>query len=132
MARPRWALIEDSQTELTLSWSQCLQAVLDHENPDLYKWLTGQEVAPADMQQNQAFKVSSQLVVLCCIRLELLQVLMAPVTRQALHASVGAQLRETVQDSARTRPGKEWVRGWDDWKRGNQPDSTQVDAQTAT
>ena len=56
---------------------------------------------------------------------------MPPFMRQALHASVDTQLQETVQDSAQTRPGKEWVRGWDDWKRGKQPDGTQVDAQSA-
>ena len=31
--------------------------VLDQENPDLFKWLTGQEPAPDDMLTNPAFKV---------------------------------------------------------------------------
>ena len=67
MACPIWALREEGETTLTSLWSPCLQAVLDQENPDLYKWLTSQEVAPAEMQQNQAFKVSSQRLLLCCI-----------------------------------------------------------------
>lgn len=31
--------------------------VLDQENPDLYKWLTGQEQPPADMAENAAYQV---------------------------------------------------------------------------
>lgn len=33
-------------------------AVLDQENPDLFKWLTGQLPASEEMQQNKAFLVS--------------------------------------------------------------------------
>ena len=33
--------------------------VLDQENPDLFKWLTGQEPAPDDMLTNPAFKVGT-------------------------------------------------------------------------
>ena len=36
------------------------QAVLDQENPDLFKWLTGQQEAPSDMLANPAFIVSLQ------------------------------------------------------------------------
>lgn len=35
-----------------------LQEVLDHENPDLFKWLTGQLPAPEELTQNEAFQVS--------------------------------------------------------------------------
>ena len=99
MACPRWALIEDGETVLTLSWSQCLQAVLDQENPDLYKWLTGQEVAPAEMQQNQAFKVSSELLLICCIRKALAGI------DGTIHAAGTACERwcPTARDSARLR-----------------------------
>ena len=34
------------------------QVVLNQENPDLFKWITGQEEAPADMAANPAFAVS--------------------------------------------------------------------------
>jgi succinate dehydrogenase flavin-adding protein (antitoxin of CptAB toxin-antitoxin module) len=34
-----------------------LQGMLDLENPDLFKWLTGQEEPPAELQHNLAFKV---------------------------------------------------------------------------
>ena len=34
-----------------------VQEVLECENPDLFKWLTGQETAPADLQANDMFKV---------------------------------------------------------------------------
>ena len=36
-----------------------MQAVLEQENPDLYKWLTGQEQVPTEMQQNPAFLVGT-------------------------------------------------------------------------
>ena len=43
-------------------------AVLDQENPDLFKWLTGQEPAPDDMLSNLTFKVRTlPLQLLCCI-----------------------------------------------------------------
>ena len=33
--------------------------ILEQENPDLYKWLTGQEQPPADIASNTAYQVSS-------------------------------------------------------------------------
>ena len=36
-----------------------LQEVLECENPDLFKWLTGQDRAPSDLASNGMFKVSS-------------------------------------------------------------------------
>lgn len=38
-----------------------MEAVLDQENPDLFKWLTGQEEPPESMLANPAFVVSSQM-----------------------------------------------------------------------
>lgn len=35
-----------------------MEALLDQENPDLFKWLTGQLDPPASMQANPAFRVS--------------------------------------------------------------------------
>ena len=37
-----------------------METVLDQENPDLFKWLTGQEEAPEAMKANPAFMVSTQ------------------------------------------------------------------------
>eukprot|EP00879_Flechtneria_rotunda_P003528 GHRR01003760.1.p1 GENE.GHRR01003760.1~~GHRR01003760.1.p1 ORF type:complete len:150 (+),score=32.82 GHRR01003760.1:222-671(+) len=65
--------------------------VLDQENPDLFKWLTGQQQAPQDMQQNQAY--------------------------QALSQHVSQQLDEFRPAAAKTAEGKEWIRGWDDASR---------------
>ena len=36
---------------------QAMEQVLDQENPDLFKWLTGQAPASEAMQANPAFKV---------------------------------------------------------------------------
>lgn len=35
------------------------ELILDQENPDLYKWLTGQESPPADIANNTAYQVIS-------------------------------------------------------------------------
>lgn len=35
------------------------ELILDQENPDLYKWLTGQEQPPADIANNTAYQVIS-------------------------------------------------------------------------
>lgn len=66
-------------------------SVLDEENPDLFKWLTGQAEPSEEMQQNQAF--------------------------QAMQRDVQQQLQEIRPAKSATSPGKEWVRGWDDWKK---------------
>ena len=36
-----------------------MQVVLDQENPDLFKWVTGQEEPPPAMAANPAFAVSA-------------------------------------------------------------------------
>ena len=36
---------------------KAMEEVLDQENPDLFKWLTGQESASEGMMANPAFKV---------------------------------------------------------------------------
>ncbi|KAK9813019.1 hypothetical protein WJX72_007626 [[Myrmecia] bisecta] len=68
--------------------------VLEMENPDLYKWLTGRELAPPEMRRNVAF--------------------------QALLEHVRQQLKDNAAAATRADPGKEWVRGWDDWKSATQ------------
>jgi hypothetical protein len=61
------------------------------ENPDLFKWLTGQTEAPPELQANQAY--------------------------QALRQHVARQLQDSCHAGAQAAPGKEWLRGWDDsWR----------------
>ncbi|CAN1842696.1 Succinate dehydrogenase assembly factor 2, mitochondrial, partial [Linum perenne] len=70
---------------------QALVHVLDLENPDLWKWLTGQEQPPDGVCQNP---------VLCEIRDKVMNNL-------------------SSHSAAETRavPGQPWVRGWDDIKK---------------
>mmetsp|Transcript_25078 Transcript_25078/g.74114 ORF Transcript_25078/g.74114 Transcript_25078/m.74114 type:complete len:193 (-) Transcript_25078:598-1176(-) len=66
--------------------------VLDMENPDLFKWLTGQQAPPPEVSANPAYA--------------------------ALHTHVQQQLGQNSQESAQAAPGATWVRGWDDaWKK---------------
>ena len=62
--------------------------VLDTENPDLFKWLTGQATVPREMATNPAYV--------------------------KLHAHCAAQLAEHARTATRGAAGKEWVRGWSD------------------
>ncbi|KAG1658832.1 hypothetical protein FOA52_008257 [Chlamydomonas sp. UWO 241] len=65
--------------------------VLDLENPDLFKWLTGQLVPPEEVASNPAYS--------------------------ALRLHVQQTLGQNSQEAAKAAPGAEWVRGWDDaWK----------------
>lgn len=41
-----------------------MEAVLDQENPDLFKWLTGQEEPPETMKANPAFTVRLDFIVM--------------------------------------------------------------------
>lgn len=50
-----WA--EKKIPTLTEDKLQQFELILDQENPDLYKWLTGQEQPPADIAQNAAYQV---------------------------------------------------------------------------
>ena len=34
---------------------------------------------------------------------------------------MAAQLEQHMSNQAMTRPGREWVRGWDDWNRAPEP-----------
>lgn len=66
---------------------------LSQENPDLFKWLTGQLPPPEDVSSNPAYT--------------------------ALCAHVTQQLGDNRAPSAAAPAGAEWVRGWDDaWKKG--------------
>lgn len=66
--------------------------VLDLENPDLWKWLTGQEQPPEAISTNPVFT--------------------------ALHEKVMGNLNSHTAPETRATPGQPWVRGWDDFKKG--------------
>lgn len=71
---------------------KALVHVLDLENPDLWKWLTGQEQPPEAVNINPVFS--------------------------ALHEKVMNNLKSHAAPETRAIPGQPWVRGWDDIKRG--------------
>ena len=50
-----WA--EKQIPQLSENMLQQFEIVLDQENPDLYKWLTGQEQPPLDVEENAAYQV---------------------------------------------------------------------------
>nr|AKM76890.1 ankyrin repeat family protein [Geranium maderense] len=66
--------------------------VLDLENPDLWRWLTGQEPAPEPVNRNPVFI--------------------------AVHEKVMSNLENHASPETRAVAGKPWVRGWDDFKKG--------------
>lgn len=65
------------------------EQVLDEENPDLYKWLTGQADAPEYMVANPTF---------CMLR-----------------GAVSAQLAQ--HHTVSSQEGKAWIRGYDDGRK---------------
>ncbi|XP_077212322.1 succinate dehydrogenase assembly factor [Tasmannia lanceolata] len=70
---------------------KALVDVLDLENPDLWKWLTGQEQPPEAVGSNPVFS--------------------------AVQAKVMHNLNSHAAPETRAMPGQPWVRGWDD-RRG--------------
>ncbi|KAI8474349.1 MAG: Flavinator of succinate dehydrogenase-domain-containing protein [Monoraphidium minutum] len=62
--------------------------VLDEENPDLFKWLTGQLPSPDRLMANDQYR--------------------------ALKDHVASQLADNLHHAAATAAGRDWVRGWDD------------------
>lgn len=87
-----WA--EKQVPQLSENMLRQFEVVLDQENPDLYKWLTGQEQPPTSIAENSAY--------------------------QALVKDVSIQLRDHIDQSARAPEGKAWVRGWDDWSKASE------------
>ncbi|KAM7475812.1 hypothetical protein LguiB_023055 [Lonicera macranthoides] len=66
--------------------------VLNLENPDLWKWLTGQEQPPESINTNPVFiEVRNKVM-------------------NNLNSHAAPEVRAT--------PGQPWVRGWDDIKKG--------------
>nr|CAD1820497.1 unnamed protein product [Ananas comosus var. bracteatus] len=70
---------------------RALVDVLDLENPELWKWLTGQEQPPEAVNSNPVFS--------------------------AVRSKVMQNLDKHAAPETRSSPGRPWVRGWDD-KRG--------------
>ncbi|KAL2514589.1 Succinate dehydrogenase assembly factor 2 [Forsythia ovata] len=84
--------VEDHIHSMDENGIKSLVHVLDLENPDLWKWLTGQEQPPDTVNINPVFVAVRDKVM----------------NNLSNHAS-----RET-----RATPGQPWVRGWDDFKKG--------------
>ncbi|WOH10003.1 hypothetical protein DCAR_0729464 [Daucus carota subsp. sativus] len=66
--------------------------VLNLENPDLWRWLSGQEQPPEAISNNPVFT--------------------------AVHKKVMGNLDSYASPETRASAGKPWVRGWDDFKKG--------------
>ncbi|XP_057516109.1 succinate dehydrogenase assembly factor 2, mitochondrial [Amaranthus tricolor] len=71
---------------------EALIQVLDLENPDLWRWLSGQEEPPQSLSVNPVFT--------------------------AVRKKVASNLENHAAPETRAPPGQPWVRGWDDIKRG--------------
>ena len=71
---------------------KALVNVLDLENPDLWKWLTGQEQPPEAVTVNPVFSAVQQKVL--------------------------KNLNNHSSPETRATRGRPWVRGWDDIKKG--------------
>ncbi|KAK4395441.1 Succinate dehydrogenase assembly factor 2, mitochondrial [Sesamum angolense] len=84
--------VEDHIHSMDETGIKSLVHVLDLENPDLWKWLTGQEQPPEAVNANPVF------------------------------ASVKERVTNNLDNHAapetRATPGQSWVRGWDDFKKG--------------
>lgn len=70
---------------------KALVHVLDLENPELWKWLTGQEQPPEAVKINPVFT--------------------------AVRERVMNNLNSHADPETRATPGQPWVRGWDDIKK---------------
>ncbi|XP_020977417.1 succinate dehydrogenase assembly factor 2, mitochondrial isoform X2 [Arachis ipaensis] len=69
-----------------------MNSFLHSENPDLWKWLSGQEKPPESVSSNPVFA--------------------------AVHERVMKNLESHSAPETRATPGQPWVRGWDDIKKG--------------
>ncbi|KAK9846125.1 hypothetical protein WJX84_012396 [Apatococcus fuscideae] len=74
------------------------EVLLDEENPDLLKWLTGQLEPPTALTKNPAFV--------------------------AIYKDTQKQLGDHTLDKANAAGNREWIRGWDDWSRTDEQPNT--------
>ncbi|CAD5164495.1 succinate dehydrogenase assembly factor 2, mitochondrial [Musa acuminata AAA Group] len=84
------AWVEENIRAMDQLHIRALMDVLDLENPDLWKWLTGQEQPPEAVKINPVF----------C----------------AIQSKVMSNLNSHAAPETRANPGQPWVRGWDDKK----------------
>ncbi|XP_021905641.1 succinate dehydrogenase assembly factor 2, mitochondrial [Carica papaya] len=84
--------VEENIHSMDENGIKALIHVLDLENPDLWKWLTGQEQPPEAVSRNPVFF--------------------------AVHDKVMKNLKNHAAPGTRAMPGEPWVRGWDDFKKG--------------
>ncbi|KAK9851539.1 hypothetical protein WJX84_004027 [Apatococcus fuscideae] len=83
------------------------EELLDEENPDLLKWLTGQLEPPEPLRRNPAFV--------------------------AVYRDTQKQLGDHTLQQANAAGSKEWIRGWDDWNRTDeQPNTAAAEAADTT
>lgn len=83
--------VEDHIHSMDESGIKSLVDVLDVENPDLWKWLSGQEQPPQALITNPVFT--------------------------AVRNKVTKNLDSYAAPETRATPGNPWVRGWDDIKK---------------
>ncbi|KAF7135076.1 hypothetical protein RHSIM_Rhsim08G0198900 [Rhododendron simsii] len=84
--------VEDNINSMDENGIKSLYDVLDLENPDLWKWLSGQEQPPEIITSNPVFS--------------------------AVRDKVMNNLDSHAAPETRATPGNEWVRGWDDFRKG--------------
>uniref|UniRef100_A0A7C8ZUN7 Succinate dehydrogenase (Quinone) n=1 Tax=Opuntia streptacantha TaxID=393608 RepID=A0A7C8ZUN7_OPUST len=84
--------VEENIHSMDENGIRSLIQVLDLENPDLWKWLTGQEQPPESVSTNPVFSAVCEKVI--------------------------NNLKSYSAPETRVTPGQAWVRGWDDFKRG--------------
>ncbi|KAL5543118.1 hypothetical protein UlMin_010828 [Ulmus minor] len=84
--------VEEHIHSLDESGIKSLFHVLELENPDLWKWLTGQVQAPDAVKINPVF--------------------------MAIRGKVMNNLDSHASPETRAKAGQPWVRGWDDYKKG--------------
>ncbi|KAG4998911.1 hypothetical protein JHK85_020541 [Glycine max] len=83
--------VEDNIHSLDEYRVRALILLLDLENPDLWKWISGQEQPPESININPVFA--------------------------AVREGVMKNLESHSAPETRATPGKPWVRGWDDIKK---------------
>ncbi|KAK7291508.1 hypothetical protein RIF29_06708 [Crotalaria pallida] len=84
--------VEDNIHSLDESRIKALIQVLDVENPDLWRWISGQEQPPESISTNPVLN--------------------------AVREKVTKNLDSYSAPETRATPGQPWVRGWDDIKKG--------------
>ncbi|KAK9684364.1 hypothetical protein RND81_10G205200 [Saponaria officinalis] len=83
--------VEDNIDSMDENGIKSLIQVLDLENPDLWRWLSGQEQPPESLIGNPVFT--------------------------AIKEKVASNLNSYAAPETRATPGQPWVRGWDDIKK---------------